>query len=119
MAKAGTSSISDKNVGENVLKGVRHNDSIFDPHRVQARLSDMENSYMEGLGEEMKTIAEKVAQMELELDLKSLIKERGASEQSKHTDRAEKRNKISIFLPTYNKYQLAVYQFRGINEYNQ
>ena len=97
-----------KKVGENVLKGVRHNDSIFDPHRVQARLSDMENPFMEGLGEEMKIIAEKVAQMELELDIKSLIRERVASEQCKHTDQTEKRNKISIFLPTYDKYQLAV-----------
>ena len=108
-----------KKVGENVLKGVRNNESVFDPHRVQARLSDMKNPYMEGLGEEMKIVAEKVAQIELELDLKSLIREKGASEQCKHTDQPEKKNKISIFLPTYNKYQLAVYQFRGINEYNQ
>jgi hypothetical protein len=108
-----------KKVGELVLKGVVANESVFDPHRVQAKLSEMENPYMEGLGEEMTIIAEKVAQMKLDLDIKSLIRERGASEQCKHTDKLEKRNKVSIFLPTYNKYQLAVYQYRGTNEYNQ
>ena len=78
----------------------------------------MENPYMEGLEEEMKIIAEKVAQMELDLDLKSLVREKGASEQCKHTDKLEKRNKVSIFLSTYNKHQLAVYHYRGTNEYN-
>jgi len=105
--------------GEKVLKGVKNKDSVFDPHRLQANVEDMENPYMEGLGVEMEIIAEQISKMKLDLVKKSLIRERGASEQCKHTDKLEARNIISMFLPTYNTYQLAVYQYKGLNEYNQ
>ena len=57
MAKTWKGDSTDKKIGELVLKGVVANECVFDPHRVQAKLSEMENPYMEGLGEEMKIIA--------------------------------------------------------------
>jgi len=56
---------------------------------------------------------------EVELDISSLVRESGASNQIIHTDELGERNKVSVFLPTYGKYKLAVYKFRGMNEYNQ
>ena len=94
--------------GEKVLKGVKNKESVFDPHRLQANVEDMENPYMEGLGLEMEIIAEQISKIKLDLVKKSLIRERGASEQCKHTDKLEARNIISMFSPTHNTYQLAV-----------
>ena len=28
-------------------------------------------------------------------------------------------SKVLVFVPTYNKYQISVYKYRGLNEYNQ
>jgi hypothetical protein len=43
------------------------------------------------------------------------VREAGASNQIVHTDELSEMNKVSVFLPTYGKYKLAVYRRRGIN----
>ena len=56
---------------------------------------------------------------EIELDIHSLVGKVGASNQIIHTDQLDELNKVSVFLPTYGNYKLAVYQYRRLNEYNQ
>jgi len=108
-----------KEVGEKVLKSTKNRKSIYDEHRIQAKLEKMENPYMEGIGQDMKVVVGDLLGEEMELDVHSLVRETGASNQIIHTDRVDESNKVSVFLPTYGNYKLAVYQYRGQNEYNQ
>jgi len=47
------------------------------------------------------------------------VKERGAEDQCIHTDSIGKMNMLSVLMPTYAKYKLAVYRYRGLNELGQ
>jgi len=108
-----------KIVGEKIIKGVCGKKVIFDDHKVQAKIEDMNNPYMEGLSVEMGLIVEDMLNKEVILDVISLIRERGAENQCMHTDELGEMSKVSVFVPTYNKYRLAVYKYRGLNECNQ
>jgi hypothetical protein len=108
-----------KEVGGKVLKGTKNRKSIFDEHRIQAKLEKMDNPYMEGIAQDMKVVISDLLSEEVDLDINSLVREGGASNKIIHTDELNEMNKVSVFLPTYGKYKLAVYKRRGMNEYNQ
>ena len=42
-----------KEVGEKVIKEVKNNETIYDSHRIQARVDKMDNPYLEGLREDL------------------------------------------------------------------
>ena len=108
-----------KAVGERVLKATKNRKSIFDEHRIQAKLEKMDNPYMEGIAQDMKVVISDLLSEEVDLDVNSLVRESGASNQIIHTDELNELNRVSVFLPTSGKYKLAVYMHKGMNEYNQ
>ena len=64
-----------KEVGERVLKGTKNRKSIFDEHRIQAKLEKMENPYMEGIGQDMQVVISDLLSEEVTLDIHSWVRE--------------------------------------------
>jgi hypothetical protein len=108
-----------KEVGEKVIKEVKNNETIYDSHRIQASVDKMDNLYLEGLRENLNQIVSKLLRTPVELDLKSLVKEKGAEDQCIHTDALGKMSTVSVLMPTFGKYKLAVYRYRGTNDLGQ
>ena len=108
-----------KEIGEKVIKEVKNNETVYDSHRIQASVDKMDNPYLEGLREDLTKIVSKLLRTPVELDLKSLVKEKGAEDQCMHTDVLGRMNTVSVLMPTFGKYKLAVYRYRGTNDLGQ
>ena len=111
---------STKRYGEKIIKGVKKNgDSIFDQHRVQADISNMNNPYLQGLADDVHEVADMLLDQRTNIITKTLIKEEGAGDQCIHTDKEKYMKSLSIFLPITDNYKVEVYKRNGTNKEGQ